>query len=1291
MSPITRRGFLGVTATGLGGIWLGEAPPGSLRDGAWAPPSAPSTISGGIEALYKRFQDPDRKYSIRPFWFWNGKLEGEELSRQIRQMVEHGVFGAYAHNRDGLETPYLSEAWWQAVGAALKTAREAGFSFCVVDDFEWPSGEARDYWLPGINKSRVVAANPDFRMRRLRPVETVVSGPKRLDIPLSPETTVVVVGRRLGPDRLDGESLRTLTWEANATTLPWQSPTGEWLVTTYSLEPTQGPDGGTVDLMNAAAVHKFIEIYYEEFYRRYGEYFGNTFVASFADHEGSYGGTLPWTPRLFETFQSQKGYSLEPFLPALVYDIGDKTEKLRCDFLDVVSYLYANNFFKQIDDWCRAHKLQYSGHVWEESLLFGPWVQGDFYRILRAMGNPGCDTLLEWGRQSVWLKEVASVADFEGRRMVCENQGVQGADSYLSPERMRRVSNCLGAWNVSEFIPHAFDYDLERINFPPDWFRSQPFLPHFHDYADQMRRISFMNSESHHVADLLLYYPQVSVWGQAAPAFRTQGFTDILSDTTWSQDAAETNSTYALLKVRLSEERLDYLAADDAYLAESRLDGNALAISDSRFRTLILPPMSTIRRRTAQRVSEFYQAGGTVIAVGRLPLISTEEGRNDPQLKALWEATFVQEPTRQAFTLRSNASGGHAYLVTGSVEDVVELLRQIVDRDVEVTSGPTDHLYVLHKRKEGLDFYWVVNDTPASRTNQLRLRATGRAERWDAHTGKSLPIFYQTDGSHTVVRLALAPWDAAYIIFDPAGPPQPLGLHATNLEEFSVERASANEVLVRGRAAVAREPAFIELREGAKLYRGEYRPAPSAPLEITGEWRVKVDAPVIPIPYAQVKDDPQDRGLREHWFTEGLGEPGWNQLWLSPMNCSIRQWNLLGPFPNPADQGLDQAFPPEKEIDYQVNYGGDAGRQIAWHAWDAAEEVMERPLGGWNLGPVGAGGGPYAPTSNIVDYGKALRLVWPLSGTLFAQTNVYVPETQEGVIILATPNPCAVWINDRQAYSRWLRPLYHELTDGFAFRIPGEFRAGWNSLLLKFLHEPTSAKAGVFTCRVEGREGSPLKGLWACPRRLPSDRRNAPAGLRWLRFPAPPLAGALRVPHFEKPWQAFVDGKPVPSQREIPLPRGTHAVTLRVAASEVLGHPFECVATPATVPLGTWTVPGLEHFSGQMTYEKAVEVSASLLAERVWLDCGQVGVLAEAWVNGAYVGARPWQPYVFDVSKHLRAGRNQLKVRVANTEANARAVGTSLPNLKNIDLNGWLGPARLVPYLEREIRCLPGR
>jgi hypothetical protein len=114
---ITRRDFLGVTATGLAGLWLGEP---------WGP-ATDTAPTAAFEELYRRFRDPDRKYSIRPFWFWNGKLDGEELGRQIRQMVEHGVYRAYPHNRDGLQTPHLSEAWGQVLGEALRAAREAAF------------------------------------------------------------------------------------------------------------------------------------------------------------------------------------------------------------------------------------------------------------------------------------------------------------------------------------------------------------------------------------------------------------------------------------------------------------------------------------------------------------------------------------------------------------------------------------------------------------------------------------------------------------------------------------------------------------------------------------------------------------------------------------------------------------------------------------------------------------------------------------------------------------------------------------------------------------------------------------------------------------------------------------------------------------------------------------------------------------------------------------------------------------------------------------------------------------
>lgn len=443
---------------------------------------------------------------------------------------------------------------------------------------------------------------------------------------------------------------------------------------------------------------------------------------------------------------------------------------------------------------------------------------------------------------------------------------------------------------------------------------------------------------------------------------------------------------------------------------------------------------------------------------------------------------------------------------------------------------------------------------------------------------------------------------------------------------------TARGVAVQARALIRKEAAYVELREGGQVFRGEYIPAPLGPLEITGVWRVSVGSAAIPQSYAQVRDDLFDRGMKERWFSPEVSGLDWQRLWLSPTNWSIRQWNLLGPFPNPGDHGLETDYPPEHEIDYSGSYRGDSGQVIRWQAYDGGEERIARGPGDLYRFLVHVEGGFYDSDSFVVNYGKALRLEEPSQGTFFAQTNVYVERSQEAVLVLATPSPCAVWVNRQQVYSRWLRPLYNELTDGFAFRIPVTLTTGWNSLLLKFLGDAN----GRFTCRLADNDGRLIPGLISSLREAPRENMQTPQGFRWLRFPVPPIASALRVPALKGPWLAFVDGKQMPPKGELALPRGSRDVIMRVEASETLAQPFEFVPAPAFMSLGSWSVPGLEHFSGNMTYEKAIDVPAELLKERVLLDCGQVGVAAEAWVNGTHVGSRPWQPYVFDVTSAMR-------------------------------------------------------
>jgi hypothetical protein len=338
---------------------------------------APAELSAPLAALYAKFVDPDRKYSIRPFWFWNGALTGEELKRQMQEMIDHGVYGAYAHNRDGLETPYLSEEWWKVLGEALQAAREIGFSLCMVDEFEWPSGEARDYWLPGMNKSRVLAANPEFHTQRMKSTESIVRGPSHWRSPITEKTVGVAAGKRLGQDSLDGKTLQALNWEKGAKEVSWDVPEGEWLIIDYDLVPAVA-EMGRVDLMNRKAIASFIKIYYEEFFKRYGQYFGNAMPATFADHEGSFRRQAALdAPASSKPSSARRGTNLSRTFPAFVYDIGPMTEKVRCDLEDTVSELYSDSFWKQVSDWCRA----------AQHLSFGPHLGGIPFLGTRPAGR----------------------------------------------------------------------------------------------------------------------------------------------------------------------------------------------------------------------------------------------------------------------------------------------------------------------------------------------------------------------------------------------------------------------------------------------------------------------------------------------------------------------------------------------------------------------------------------------------------------------------------------------------------------------------------------------------------------------------------------------------------------------------------------------------------------------------------------------------------------------------------------------------------------------------------------
>ncbi|WP_277983283.1 glycosyl hydrolase [Sphingomonas faeni] len=102
----------------------------------------------------------------------------------------------------------------------------------------------------------------------------------------------------------------------------------------------------------------------------------------------------------------------------------------------------------------------------------------------------------------------------------------------------------------------------------------------------------------------------------------------------------------------------------------------------------------------------------------------------------------------------------------------------------------------------------------------------------------------------------------------------------------------------------------------------------------------------------------------------------------------------------------------------------------------------------------------------------------------------------------------------------------------------------------------------------------------------------------------------------------------------------------------------------ALSPLNRNAAPGIRYFSGIATYTTDLHVPAAI-GQRLILDLGTVGDLAEVRINSVFAGTVWHAPYRLDVTGVLKPGRNRIEVRVANLWVN-RLIGDAQPGATKI-------------------------
>ena len=219
------------------------------------------------------FENPGSEYRCAPFWAWNGRLEKDELLRQIDIFKEMGMGGFHMHSRSGMATPYLSDEFMDLTRACRDEAEKNHMLCWLYDEDRWPSGAA----------GGLVTRDRRYAARYLLFTPTPYGQGEKSTV-----TTSQSVGARQENGTLLAQYRVTLKdgclahYERVQNGAPHED--GMWYAYLEISAPSPWYNNETyLDTLNPKAVEKFVATTHERYKEALGESFGKTVPAIFTD------------------------------------------------------------------------------------------------------------------------------------------------------------------------------------------------------------------------------------------------------------------------------------------------------------------------------------------------------------------------------------------------------------------------------------------------------------------------------------------------------------------------------------------------------------------------------------------------------------------------------------------------------------------------------------------------------------------------------------------------------------------------------------------------------------------------------------------------------------------------------------------------------------------------------------------------------------------------------------------------------------------------------------------------
>jgi hypothetical protein len=699
--------------------------------------------------IQTNFGNPSTDYRLMVrYWWWGSNVTRSEIAWQLQQMKSQGIMGVeeigvYAA-ASGTTVSLGSTQWVNNVTALIEEASKLGMFVWFTPATGWP-------WCyngPTANYAKAASCNVVYQSQLLTgPVTWTGQVPKpatgtNADVRLWQATLAKTATTGSVDPVFDTAIVVTKNVLAdNSVTIT--VPAGQWILSGFWLQPAQyggvsngrQPDnlGPTVSFEDSGSVHLQLNWLVAPVLTNLknlseGALIGTTLKGFNCDNLEVY--TEGISANFNTEFQTERRWDIVPYLPLRFYKstVGDGA-RITAEYTATRGVCHSKYGFGGARQWAAQNGLLLRGqghdhYYWADSYGYSDIPEFEQYGGPLVSGAASAGPL---GRVSHGQKARAG-ANLYGRRIVsCETFTRLDGDGDTNNPSMKlmnqSLNNVLGA-GANKILLHGYTYA------PSDqsWFQNfrassrfnhwHPFFPVFKGFADYIANNMYVLQQGKPVVPVLSLGPDTSIG-----FFGSQVKEDPCSE------AGFLNNTFDLTGGTINTPMVSY---------------KLLMVKD------------TIRNvETLRKLDTMIQSGINVLFYNGMVAGTTPYYYGGKYTAVNAEMAAIKSRIYDVITGAGPVSVGLGkvwstkYVTPEAVLTSLNIKPQVI--------GPTAWQKVAgeypfqQRRGDDFDVFFLNNNGGAS--GKWQLRAVGKAEEWDAATGKIRPLNFTSDGEYTSINL----------------------------------------------------------------------------------------------------------------------------------------------------------------------------------------------------------------------------------------------------------------------------------------------------------------------------------------------------------------------------------------------------------------------------------------------------------------------------------------------------------------------------------------------------------